>query len=200
LAGYGWAIFTSVNGVEIFWEQLGNAGLDAGLFQGVRTAAIGPATAGALRERGLEPDFMPEKFTGEEIVAGLGDVSGLRVLLPRGELARKNLAELLTAWGAIVDEVVIYRTLPAEIHPSALAELQRGVHVITFTSGSTARNFVTAIQASGQLPALFDNTLIACIGPVSADEARQLGLEVGLVAGEHTTDGLVQALSSHFGF
>ena len=96
LAGYQWVIFTSANGVRAFWERLAAAGRDSRVFgPGIRVAAIGPATARALEDRGVQPQFIPEEYVAEAIAAGIGNVSGQRILLPRADIARKALAEAL---------------------------------------------------------------------------------------------------------
>lgn len=201
LSGYNWLIFTSSNGVEIFWQRLEAIGLDSSTFDAVKAAAVGPATARALRQHGVQPDFVPDEFVGEAIAAGLGDdLTGQRILLPRAEIGREKLVQMLVARGAHVDDVPSYRTLPATMDAADLAELERGVDAITFTSGSTARNFVAAVKerADGEILSFFENTVVACIGPVTAEAARELGLDVDVVATEYTTDGLVEALATYF--
>ncbi len=188
--GYDWVVFTSQNGVAAFWQQLVALGLDRGILAGVRVAAIGPATAASLRVRRIEPDYVPEEFVAEAILAGLGDVTGQRILLPRADIARKALAEGLRALGAQVDEVAAYRTLPDE---GSRPDLGRA-DVVTFTSSSTVRNFVQAVGG----PAALNGLLVACIGPVTAATCRQLGIIPDIVADEYTIDGLVRALLEYF--
>jgi uroporphyrinogen-III synthase len=192
---YDWVIFTSSNGVRVFCEQLNEMGRDASVLAEARIGVVGSATARALERRGVEPDFMPDEFVGEAVAAGLGDVSGQRILLPRAEIARKNLAELLAAAGAAVTDLPTYRTLPAELDERALAELRQGVDAVTFTSGSTARHFMDAIAGRVELA---DDVVVACIGPITAESARDLGLTVDVVADEYTTAGLVAALVEYF--
>jgi uroporphyrinogen-III synthase len=192
LAGYDWIIFTSANGVTAFWERLAAAGLDGRALAGRSVAAIGPATAEALRERGVAVAFIPEEYVAERILDGLGDVAGRRVLLPRAEIARKALAGELRARGAEVEELAAYRTLAAPPDPEALAELRAGVDAITFTSSSTVRHFVELAGPDT------GNAVIACIGPITAQTARELGLPVDVVAREYTLDGLVRALEAYF--
>ncbi|HLF27459.1 MAG TPA: uroporphyrinogen-III synthase [Anaerolineae bacterium] len=192
LANYHWIIFTSVNGVAAFWERLQSAEKDGNVLAGIRTAAIGPATATALEQRGVQARFIPDEYVAEAIVAGIGEVRGQRVLLPRADIAREALAIELARRGARVDEIAAYRTLPATPDPHGLAELRRGVDAITFTSSSTVRNFVAlAGRAIG-------DAVIACIGPITAQTAREFGLTVDIVASEYTMDGLVAALVDHF--
>ena len=192
LDGYDWVIFTSVNGVAYFWERLAAAAHGA-VPAGTRVAASGPATARALNEKGCRPDFVPEEFVAERIAEGLGNVSGKWLLLPRAQSARKALADLLVAAGATVDEIPTYRTLAESPNAKAIAALEAGVDVLTFTSSSTARYFA-AILGERAAP-IARGALIACIGPITAQTVRDLGFEVGLVAREYTTDGLIEALA-----
>lgn len=187
-------IFTSVNGVAFFEDRRRTLGVDVP--PGLRVAAIGPATAAALEEAGLTPDVVPEEFVAERIVDALGDVAGKRYFLPRAELARKALAEHLVEGGADVVEVAAYRTLPEPPSSEALAALDAGVDVLTFTSSSTVRNFVTLLGTRAHT--LARQALVACIGPITARTARTLGLPVGLTASTYTTEGLIDALIEHF--
>jgi uroporphyrinogen-III synthase len=192
LAKYQWIIFTSVNGVSAFWDRLNLTG--PGDLSGFvsHIAAIGPATARALHSHGITVTLMPDEYVAEGILDRIGDVKDQRILLPRADIAREALAMELQKRGAIVDEIAAYRTLPAVPDPIGLAELRRGVDVITFTSSSTVRNFVVvAGRDTGQ-------ALIACIGPITADTARELGLRVDVLATEYTMAGLVGALVRHF--
>ncbi|MCL5275132.1 MAG: uroporphyrinogen-III synthase [Chloroflexi bacterium] len=186
---YDWVIFTSVNGVIAFMQRLKALGRNPAHLS---AAAIGPATAQALMEAGIAPRFVPSAYVAEAIAAEIGDVRGKRILLPRAELAREALAVELARRGALVDEIASYRTLLAEADPQAMQELQRGVDAILFTSSSTVRNFV---ELAGRD---VGNAAVACIGPITAQTARDLGLRVDVVADEYTTGGLVQALAGYF--
>jgi len=199
LAEYGWVIFTSVNGVEHFWRRLENAGVHGRTplnptgfspFQG-KVAAIGPATAEALRQRGVTVDLMPAEYRAEAILEEIGRVAGQRILLPRADIARPALADGLRASGAQVDEVPAYRTVRGHPPPAAFEALRAGVDVITFTSSSTVRNFMVLTDGLD-----YGYPLIACIGPVTADTARELGLSVDVMAQEYTIHGLIEALKT----
>lgn len=198
LAGYHWIIFTSVNGVAAFFDRLAAIGCDAGALQGQRVAAIGPATASALAQRGVSTALVPDEYVSEAIANGLGEIAGQWMLLPRAELAREALADELGQRGAVVHEIPVYRTLAAVPDPTAMEALQRGVDFITFTSASTARNFV-AVLAQSQLDPLrvIHGAQVACIGPITAQTVRALGLPVHLQAEVYTIDGLVAALEQH---
>jgi uroporphyrinogen III methyltransferase/synthase len=194
LPEYLWIIFTSVNGVAAFWDRLSVMGKDGRALSEINLAAIGPATAQALSRCGIHARFIPDEYVAEAIVAGIGEVGGQRILLPRADIAREALAVELERRGARVDEIAAYRTLPAAPDPRGLAELRRGVSAITFTSSSTVRNFVQMVGQNAILP----NTVIACIGPITAQTARELDLRVDVVATAYTMGGLAQALSDYF--
>jgi len=187
---YDWIVFTSVNGVEFVFEKLKQ-------FSPIpRVAAIGPRTAEALKARGVTPDFVPEEYVAEAILPGLGDLHGKWVLLPRAEIARKELPEAILKAGGIAHEIVVYQTLPAEVDMDGLNALKSGVDVITFTSASTVENFVAMMRQNKLDPVnLPNNPLFACIGPITEQAAREEGLVNLVVAKEYTTEGLIEAIS-----
>jgi uroporphyrinogen III methyltransferase/synthase len=193
LATYEWIVFTSVNGVRAWFERgFGPAGLDARAFAGVRIAAIGPGTAGALGERGIRVDLLPERFVAESLLDAFPDPSAndARVLLARAERARDVLPEGLAARGYTVDVLPVYRTVTASPDAQTLARVRVGdVSAITFTSSSTVRNFVDLVG-----PFACAQPLVASIGPVTSETARELGLRVDAEAVQHTIRGLVAAV------
>mgnify|MGYP001817166084 CR=1 FL=1 len=198
LSSYDWIVFTSVNGVASFWERLGHAGLDARALHGARLAAIGPATAAALEGHGLQADYIPGEYVAEAIASGLGNVHSLRVLLPRADIARPALADLLGKAGAEVVEVAAYRTLRPSVDADELHDLLRSVTVATFTSSSTVRNLVAMARGAGlDLARILADATIACIGPITAETARENQLPLHVIAEEYTIDGLVKALVNH---
>ena len=195
LGCYDWVVFTSVNGVEVFFSHLPAAfdALPAG--QRTRVAAIGPKTAQALEARGVTPDFVPGEYVAEAILPGLGDLRGRWALLPRAEIARKALPEAIAQAGGIAHEIAVYRTVPAEPDPDGLAALKSGVGAVTFTSPSTVANFVEIVRRAGLDPLrLPGNPIIACIGPITRKAAEEAGFTDVVVAEEYTTEGLVELL------
>jgi uroporphyrinogen III methyltransferase / synthase len=197
LAGYDWAIFTSANGVRFFWERLAAAGGNAEALAALRLGAIGPATAAALAGHGLHVDFVPERYVAEGIVEGIGDVAGQRILLPRADIARRALVDGLREKGALVDEVVAYHTTAAgDGEGTWLLPDGERIDIATFTSPSTVRNFV-ALLGEGPSAEALAGTTIACIGPITAAAAEDLGLHADIVAAEHTVDGLIDAIIAH---
>ena len=194
---YEWIVFTSVNAVDIFFSPspLGPSPLGRGQGKGLRVAAIGPKTADALRRHNIEPDFVPEEYVAEAILPGLGDLRGKWVLLPHAEIARKALPEAIVKAGGTAHEIVVYKTLPAELDMEGLDALKMGVDVITFTSASTVENFVAVLRQNKLDPLnLPNNPLFACIGPITEQAAREEGLVNLVVAKEYTTEGLVEVI------
>ncbi len=193
---YGWVVFTSANAVDAVFARLAHGGGDARALGGVRAAAIGPATAAALAERGIVADYVPDTFTSEAVAEGFRrfDMSRVRVLIPRADIAPDALPAGLRAQGAVVDDVAAYRTVkPPEAAKQARELLGSGsIDVATFTSSSTVRNLLELIDGE---KALLDGVRIASIGPVTSATARELGLRVDVEAEEHTVPGLVRALS-----
>lgn len=187
LLDYDRVVFTSINGVKYVWAQLDRPWPDT-----VRTVAIGPATAKALCRRNAEPEFVPDKFTAEQIALGLRHVAGQKILLLRAQKARRVLADVLRARQASVTEVAVYRTLKNSPDQRAFAALEKGFDALTFTSASTVEGFA----AIGRKPA--EDVVIACIGPVTADAARDFGFRVDVTAREYTIDGLIQGLTDHY--
>src|SRR6266542_168958 len=123
---YQWVVFTSVNAVNVFFEYLVGAKYASPL---PHIAAIGPKTADALRKHNIEPDFVPEEYVAEAILPGLGDLRGKWVLLPRAEIARKELPEAIVKAGGIAHEIVVYQTLPTAVDMDGLNALKSGVDV-----------------------------------------------------------------------
>lgn len=189
---FNWIVFTSANGVRAVKERLVALGVSASTLTNVKLAAIGPATASALNELGLKVDFMPSRFLGEQVAVELPVTPGDKVLLLRADLASEALALGLAARGAVVSDVDAYRT----VKPATTDLDLRNVDAVTFTSSSTVRNLYSMLNA-GQRKML-EQVAIFCIGPVTADTARELGLNVTSIAGEHTVDGLVNAMLEYY--
>jgi uroporphyrinogen III methyltransferase/synthase len=194
LSEYSWLIFTSQNAVTVFWEQLLAASRDARALAGLRIAAVGPATAGALLERGVAVDVLPDRFVAEGLLEALrerADVTGARMLYVTAEDARDVLRAGLEEIGASVDVVIAYRSIPDGKGADRLQrELERGgVDLVTVTSAASVHAFVELVgrDVARRAP-------IASIGPVTSAVAGQLGLEVSVEATESSIDGLVEAI------
>ncbi len=195
LEHYHWLAFTSVNGVAAFFQRLNSLGLDSRALHGLKIGAIGSATANALETKGVMPDYVPEVYTGQGFVAGLRDIAGQRFLLPRADIADKELTDGISRLGAEVHELAAYQTVPATTAISRAREmlLAGKIDVITFTSSSTVSNLVAALNEAPP-----NGAKVACIGPKTAATASRAGLSVDIVAREHTIPGLVAAIEEYF--
>lgn len=191
---YDWIIFTSVHGVQFFLNRLSALGFKPSILEPVRIAAVGPSTAAALETSGRKPDYIPQEYLTEKIANGLGDVREKRILLPRTDIASKSLPEILRTLGARVDEVTAYRTLtPSNLSAEKLAPiLAGGIDLVIFTSPSTVRNLARVLVAEDF--AKLSKCRVACIGPVTAEAARELGFHVDILAKNHTIDSLVEEI------
>ncbi len=188
---YDWLVLTSVNGVTFFWKRLEALRLDSRCLASVGIAAIGPATAEALRKRSIKPDLIPQVYTAEGVLAAfdrMGSVTGQNFLLARADIARKALAEGLTARGAMVDEITAYRTVPIADGPFPPAS-----EIITFTSSSTVQGYVNCLNGRSPAEVLKDSRVV-CIGPITAATAKSLGVPISAVAEEYTITGMLDTL------
>lgn len=213
LAKYDWVVFTSVNAVDVVFDVIARREFsptkqspadERRLLCSARSdvapkvAAIGPKTADALRKHNIEPDFIPEEYIAEAILPGLGDLRNKWVLLPRAEIARKDLPAAIVKAGGTAHEISVYKTLPTQPDLEGLAALKSGVDVITFTSASTVENFIAIMRQHKLDPLnLPNNPLFACIGPITKQAAREEGLTNLVVAKEYTTEGLIQIISKY---
>jgi uroporphyrinogen III methyltransferase/synthase len=191
-------IFASANAVHIFFQMLLASGKDARALHRSKLCAIGQETSESLEGHGLRPELITAEYTAEGLAKALEgwEMDGMHVLVPRAEVARDALPSLLANRGAEVEILPVYRAICPSGAGDALLRLfnHEGVDVITFTSSSTVSNFVRAFPED-RLPAVLGDAEIACMGPVTADVARKLGLNVSIVAREYTTHGLVQAIA-----
>ena len=199
LGGTALVIFASANAVDIFFQMLNASGVDARALHASKLCAIGQETAESMATHGLRPDLVTSEYTAEGLAKALEgwDLDGMRVLVPRAEVARDALPSLLAKRGAEVHILPVYQAVcPAEAGPSLMKLFKaEGVDVITFTSSSTVVNFVRAFPED-KLPAVLGDAMVACMGPVTADTARKLGLNVEIVAREYTTRGLAAAIAA----
>jgi uroporphyrinogen III methyltransferase/synthase len=200
LSSYNWLIFTSVNGIDFFFERLSAQGLDVRALGHLRTATIGPATAERLRRYGLNTDIMPQTYQAESMAAAFAEqsIQGKRVLLPRAKEARPVLPEQLRQMGAQVDEVPAYRTIQADGNSDRLlAELrEQTFDMVTFTSSSTVRNFKALLPETAL--SRLNGVAVACIGAITAETAQRLGFKVDIVADVFTIDGLCDAIVKYY--
>ncbi|MBI8989971.1 uroporphyrinogen-III synthase [Corynebacterium meridianum] len=197
---YQWIVLTSVNAVKALWSKMADFGLDARSFAGVRIAAVGHKTAAAIRDLGITPELTPR--ANNQNAAGLVEVfpdydSDLdpvgRVLLPRADIATETLVEGLVELGWEVDDIVAYRTVRAAPPSAEIREMIKsgGFDAVCFTSSSTVRNLVGIAGKPHQ------RTIIACIGPMAAATAAEMGLRVDVQPEVAGVAELVDALAAH---
>ncbi len=191
-----WIVFTSPRGVDAFFQVFYEIYSDAREIGGCRIAAIGPGTAARVRSYHLKVDVIPEEAVAEALVPAIqsqGDVDHLHILVVRPETARDIVTSMLTEAGAIVDEAVAYRTIPAGDETGRLANLRSDLpDLVTFTSSSTVENFLREI---GRWPL---GLQAASIGPITSRALRANGIEPTIEAVKHDIPGLVEAIVDHY--
>ena len=202
---FDWIVFTSMNAVDAFMKTLFEGERDVRMLKGPRLCAVGAGTAEKLARYGIKVDLVPGEFRAEALVSAIsaaGPVDGVRVLLPRADIGREVVVDQLRQAGAIVTDVVAYRTFlndtPREGDLDVYALLLEGrIDVVTFVSPSAVRSFVK-IYGTEAAADLLKNTVVAVIGPVTAEAARQLGIPVTIQPPTHTIAALVDAIVAHY--
>jgi uroporphyrinogen III methyltransferase/synthase len=202
---FDWIVFSSTNAVDAFMRALADGDRDVRALKGPLLCAVGSVTGGRLALHGVKADLMPDEFRAEALTAAMrqrGPVSGARVLLPHADIARDVIATELRRAGAVVTEVVAYRTV---LHESLRDDQGSDVYrmlldgrldVVTFTSPSAIRSFASLFGAD-QAADLLRQTTVAVIGPVTRDAAAALGVEVAIQPSTYTVAALVDAIAAH---
>src|SRR5262249_694513 len=197
LPTFTWLVFTSVNGVAMVDRRLSALGLTWSAITGRRVAAIGPATADALRDHQVGIDIVPAEYRAEGLLERLRGLltPGDRVLLPRAAQTRDVLVTGLRALAVDVVEVAPYATRPGEGKRGGLSEAltEGGVDALTFTSSSTARNFAEMFSEA-ERRAWRGRIAIAAIGPITAATAAEYGLATDIMPAEYTIPALARAI------
>jgi len=204
LREYDWLILTSVNGVDAVWDRLKKFHIPKSELSHLKVAAIGPATKKAIEKRGIHVHLMPDEYVAESVVKSLRHrISGKRVLLARAKVARDVIPRELSKLGAQVGVVEAYETVIPTSSRARLRSLlknpKRRPDVITFTSSSTVRNFVTLLSPVRRgHPKTLLGIRFASIGPVTSATLRELGLPVHIEAKQYTIPGLINAIAQAF--
>jgi uroporphyrinogen III methyltransferase/synthase len=201
---FDWIVFTSANAVDSFMTALLEVSHDIRALAGPHIATVGSGTAERLARYGIRVDLVPEEFRAEAVVAALeqhGRIEGARVLVPRADIGRDVIAEGLRNAGAQITDVVAYRTVLEEAQQDDGPDVYRmlldeKIDVVTFTSPSAVRNF-SSIYGAEQTTDLLKHTVVATIGPVTAEAAIQLGIPVSVQPTVSTIPALVDAIAAH---
>lgn len=201
LRRFDWLVFTSVNGVRAFIERLEKSGNDMRALAHLKIAAIGETTAETLRRAGLKADFVPKKFTSENLVKELAarfPVKGMRFLLPRTDIAPEKMCGDLRSRGARITQVMAYRTVKGAEgrHKKALQRALRSkkMDFVTFTSASTVTNFFESLSKAERRQLKRAGAKMVSIGPVTSETLQRYGFKPYREAKRHTVEGLLEAL------
>jgi uroporphyrinogen-III synthase len=198
---YDWLVLTSANTVQVLAERLGVLGITPPALSHTRLAAVGAATSeAAAKAFGREADLVPPEHVAEGLAEALLSAvrHGERLLVPQADLARPVLVQSLRAGGLHVTPVIAYRTTIGSGGVELPALMPHGVNAITLTSSSTARNLLTRFQNEGGKRRQLEGSVIACIGPVTAETLSSLGLPPHIVAAQQSLEGLVEALITYW--
>jgi uroporphyrinogen III methyltransferase / synthase len=198
LASFAWLVFTSQNGVDAFFAQLAARDADARAIGSVKVAAIGERTAERLRAHGVRADLVPGEFVGEAIARAIAERSARadRVLIYRAQEARDVLPRMLEEAGRQLTIVPAYKTVVP--NDPDFAAKARAADVLTFTSASTVRGFSTLLGGDAAAARCALGKCVACIGPITAQAARDAGLAVDTIARRSTAAALLEALETYF--
>jgi uroporphyrinogen III methyltransferase / synthase len=202
---FDWIVFSSANAVDAFVERLLEGPQDVRCLNGVKLCVVGPATAERLSRYGLKVDLTPPEYRADAVLRALSEITtikGMKILLPRADIGRDVLAEDLRKQGAEVTEVIAYRTIAAEPEREGEPDiyrmlLERRIDVVTFTSASAVRHFVRVLGAEPAAD-LLRTTVVASIGPVTAEAASQSGIATTVMPSSYTVPALVDAIADHF--
>ena len=202
---FDWIVFTSANAVDAFMGRLLAGPQDFRALKGVKLCVVGSATAERLARHGLKVDLTPAEYRAEAVVRAMaetGEVRGLSVLLPHADIGREVIADELRRQGADVTEVVAYRTIAAEPDRDGEPDiyrmlLDRRIDVVTFTSASAVANFVRVLGAEPAAD-LLGTTVVAAIGPVTAEAAAQFNIQTAIIPASYTIPALVDAIVEYF--
>jgi uroporphyrinogen III methyltransferase/synthase len=202
---FDWIVFTSANAVDALMHAVLETGGDVRSLKGPQLCAIGTATAEQLAKYGIKVDLIPPEFRADAVVAALatrGSLDAARVLLPRADIGREVIADQLRESGALVTDVIAYRNVLDDTHTDGEPDIYRmlldgEIHVVTFLSASAVRNFAKIFGAE-QAADLLNRTVVAAIGPVTAEAAARLGINVTVQpASTYTVPALVEAIVAH---
>lgn len=205
IESYNWLVLTSVNGVKFFFQRLMDKEKDIRDLKGIRICAVGTKTASAIKKYGIKVDLIPNKFNAEGLIeafiqqtsAGANSstpLKGVKILLPRAEVARELFPQKARELGGEVDVFTSYKVVKPEVHGKRMKRfLKQGkISIATFTSAATFNNFMEIMGDDAN--DLLKNVTIAAIGPVTAKAVESAGLKVHIMPQKATVDAMVQEI------
>lgn len=197
---FGWLVLTSTNTVLMLARRIEALGLPAEALGSVRVATVGPSTAEAAEAQlGVAVDLMPDEYVAEALAEAIKDTAAGSVFLPQSAIARSTLRDELTAAGLDVTAIDAYRTVIGTGGADVPAMLKAGqIDAVTFTSSSTAKNFVKRLREAGGSMNDLDGVSVLCIGPITGETAAGLGMTETVIPADYTLDGMIEALVAHF--
>jgi len=193
---FDWVVFTSANGVRFFAERSYEKGLAPRNLLHAKVAAVGKSTADSLRAIGIEPDAVPERFRGTEIMALLPErQDGVCTAIVRALEGREELIRAIREKGGEVHLAIAYQTRGLDRLPDDAREalLEGRIDALTFTSPSTAENILRPLSAK-ELSIVASRAKFVSIGPTTTVALAGLGVAGSVEAGESTVEGLVEAV------
>ena len=196
---YDWLMFTSSNAVRGLAARMDALGIDSRSLAHLKFGVNGPSTARALGEIGIKPDAIPNEYLASAMIDLLNEreITPRNVLFPRSSIGRETLANGLRDMGANVDEIVAYSTQsPANTGEHIRAAYEQGVDYTTFTSSSTARNMVELLGGS---PDSINTSRTVMIGPITADTAKELDINIDVMSPEQSIAGIIEAIKADVG-
>lgn len=202
LGDFDWIIFTSVNGVRAFLNRIRVLKKSINeILAGIQICAIGIKTAEALEEYNCSIDFIPETFRAESIVEGFKRMGFYRgkVVIPRAEEGREILPKELSRMGLEVEVIPVYKVIKPEMDIAGLKNrlTEKGIDVITFTSGSCVRNFIESLGMK-EYKILLAGVKIACISPVTGEVVQDFDLEAHIIPERYTVEDLAEAIVLYY--
>lgn len=193
LASFDWVVFTSGNAVDAVVDRMLDLGIELSHLATRKLAAVGATTAGALSSRLRSPDVIPTEFLADALPLEMGNLRGAHVLLPQADIARKGLAERLVDGGAAVTKVTAYRIVrhvgPVDLPADAPAYL-------TLMSPESAKSVKEILCREGK-GGWVSSMACVCVGPITAEAAKDLGFDVVSVPINYTATGVLEAIIEH---
>ncbi len=197
LGQFNWILLTSVNAAHMLFRNLELRNLDVRSLAGIRIAVLGQATDEVVRAHGIRPDAGIAGYQSEKLVHMMGKPEGIQakhILLPRADIAQSNLGQALRDSGAIVTEVIAYKTRSTQDHSGYCRQLlQFFPHVLLFTNASAGRFFMEMLDVSTKR-FLMENTVVASIGPVTTKAIEEYGFAVTIEPARHDIEHLVESI------